>query len=141
MDYFRIDESAAPPACAVFSCTKRRAGRYRFCRRCRDRRYKATNPLSYSYDKLRWSAKKRGISFLLTIAEFGVFCEETGYLSLSGTGQEDMTVDRIKSDRGYEVGNLRMAKKIDNGWKSDRPDMEQTGSVEPDDGRDPFGND
>lgn len=38
-----------------------------------------------------------------------------------------MTVDRIKSDQGYKIGNLRMAKNLDNATKTNKPEIQWNG--------------
>lgn len=136
VDFFDLDPAKPDGVCAVKKCTNARTGRHRYCRRCRNQRYRATNYLGYTYDKLRWSAKKRGIEFLLTIEEFGKWCAETGYLELKGRSQDAMTVDRIKSDQGYKMGNIRILSNIENATKGDR----SMHGIEPDDRpHDPYG--
>lgn len=68
MNYLELNEGKV--GCIVKECTNPRKKPHRFCNRCRDRRFHLLQPASYCYKQLRWSAKRRGIEFLLTIEEF-----------------------------------------------------------------------
>jgi hypothetical protein len=89
-----------------------------FCRRCRDRRYKISNPVGYAWDKLKWSAKSRKITFTLTKEQFRLFCLATGYATLKGKTAGSLSIDRIKADRGYEFGNIQVLTLADNSRKA-----------------------
>lgn len=65
------------------------------------------DPLYYAFENLRSSARKRGIQFLLTRAEFKEFCDRTGYLELKGKDPTSLTVDRIDTNGPYSKGNIR----------------------------------
>lgn len=65
------------------------------------------NPTSYTYSKLRQSARRRGIPFLLTVLEWERFCEATGYLELRGRGAEELSVDRIDEKGPYAIWNIQ----------------------------------
>lgn len=60
------------------------------------------------------SARKRGIPFNLTFKQFEEFDQQTGYVDLKGKQSEDLTIDRIDSDKPYEVGNIRALTWLEN---------------------------
>lgn len=56
----------------------------------------------------------RGIDFLLTFEEFQEFDRATNYVARMGSGPDNLTIDRIDSRKGYEVGNIRALTYEDN---------------------------
>ena len=68
--------------------------------------WRSKNPLKAQFNWLKRSAEKRHIPFLLTLGEFGTWCEQTAYLQLVGVNA--MSCDRIDPNRGYEIGNIRI---------------------------------
>lgn len=74
------------------------------------------------YNSLKSSAKKRGIHFTLTIPElnnltFPITCPILGIpLRFNREQQDDsISIDRIDSDRGYEIDNIIVIS-----WKANR---------------------
>lgn len=84
------------------------------CPTCRSRLHRLRNPDAYAYCNLRCSARKRGIGFELSFEDFQEFCAVTGYVELRGKNPESLTVDRIKSDQPYRIGNIRIMRYDDN---------------------------
>lgn len=110
MDPFALNPKARPGCCKVKGCrgrVKTGTGNGRFCRRCREHRYKLTHPYAYSLNKLRNNAKRRGIPFDLNLEEWVMFCDLTGYVDAHGRGAEDLSVDRIDNSKGYTLDNIR----------------------------------
>lgn len=124
LDFFTLIEGKENTGrCCVKGCRhtlnpKDRSHSGRFCRRCRDRRYKATNPIAYAWDKLKWSARKRKIPFKLTKAQFITFCLATGYAEGKGKTASSLSVDRIDASRGYEFDNIQILTLADNSRKA-----------------------
>lgn len=112
MNYF--DVIPDKQGCQVRGCRHEVRGQGRFCRRCRDRRYKSANPISYAWDKLRYNARRRGKVFTLTKEYFRRFCEVTGYVHASGKTAGSLSIDRIDSAKGYEPGNIQILTPADN---------------------------
>ena len=79
----------------------------RLCRKCKEARYKAAHPYAYSLNKLRNNAKRRGIAFDLTLEEWIMFCDLTGYVHACGRGADSLSVDRIDASKGYSLDNIR----------------------------------
>lgn len=121
VDFFLIDESKpARGLCCVKGCRHRiKRGKGRFCRRCRDRRYKIQSPVSYAYDKLKQSAKRRGHEFTLTVAELEMFFEANPALySERGRAKECLSIDRIDATKGYSFDNIQVLTVSENGRKA-----------------------
>ena len=68
----------------------------------------------YAYDNLKASARKRGIGFELSFEDFMEFCCVTGYLEQRGKENHSLTIDRIKNDQPYRIGNIRILPYYDN---------------------------
>lgn len=60
-----------------------------------------------AFHNLKKSAKRRGIEFSLTIAEFRAFAAKYDYLNKRGRSAEGYTVDREREWEGYHAGNLK----------------------------------
>jgi hypothetical protein len=78
------------------------------------------------YNSLKYSAKKRGIPFSLTIPElnnltFPITCPILGIPIRFNREQRDdsISIDRIDSDRGYEIDNIIVISWRANRLKSD----------------------
>ena len=69
---------------------------------------KERTPLSYCLRMLRQSAKRRNLSFTLTLETFAEFCARTGYLEKRGRKPDSLTVDRIDRRGGYTPDNIRV---------------------------------
>lgn len=90
------------------------------CAKCRKRHQRKRSPLKSTYMHLKENAKRRHIPFSLTIVDWLLFCERTGYLEKRGIYKGTMQVDRIKvvnddgTTRGYDVSNIQMITMEDN---------------------------
>lgn len=83
-----------------------RPGRHT-CYKCKSRKYKQDHPLEYWFNALRNNAHRRGKQFTLTINQFKMFCERTGYDKLKGQTATSMSIDRIRAHEGYTVDNIQ----------------------------------
>jgi len=107
--------------CATKNCRRKaRAGRRR-CTTCTKRLWRERHPISYLYDNLRTHARERGKDFTLTLEQFSAFCADTGYHLTKGRHDSASTVDRIRSDLGYEDGNIRVLTHRENSQRQDTP--------------------
>lgn len=79
----------------------------RYCWKCKSRLLKQRHPVTYFFNTLRHSAKKRDIPFTLTLEEFRGFCARTNFIQLKGKKPDDLTIDRIESKQGYSLNNIR----------------------------------
>lgn len=81
--------------------------RKRVCWRCSSRKFKESRPVTYVLNMIRSGAKRRGIAFSLTLRQFQLWCEETGYLEKRGRAPGSLTVDRRDSSKGYHIWNIQ----------------------------------
>lgn len=70
--------------------------------------YRDTHPINYTFHYLRVRARRRGIKFLLTLAEFARFCRETDYLEKKGRFKGDLSIDRVREEMPYHVDNIQI---------------------------------
>jgi len=103
--------------CVVACCKSKSSGKDKFCCKHRRQYTKETNPAAYYYDMLKQNVKRRNIEFTLTLAEFRVFCERTGYLEIKGRNKNMGQIDRIRSTEGYHKDNIQVLCQKMNGRK------------------------
>lgn len=87
------------------------------CSKCKMRAWRANNPVRDAYANIKNSAHRRGITFRLTLQEFSEWVVATDYLQHRGRTAGSLTVDRIDSERGYELDNLQILANFENGLK------------------------
>lgn len=100
--------------CAVKFCRGKKPKKGRICHKCRHRKHKLKDPISYAYNALRQNAKRRGHSFGITLEYFRGFCKETDYINKKGRHKTSLSIDRINPNLGYIEGNLRVLTLSDN---------------------------
>lgn len=83
-----------------------KTGHSPYCSKCRSRKWKAVNPLRYSYIKLKNRAKERGHEFTLTFEDYQRFAVETGYDKLKGKEGHSLSINRKDATRGYHADNI-----------------------------------
>lgn len=91
-----------------------------YCHKCKDRRWKERQPISYTFSKLRRRAKARGHSFTLTLDEFKKFVEQTDYMRLKGKTAASLSIDRVRNEEGYHAGNIQVLSLSENTGKNNR---------------------
>ena len=100
--------------CVLYRCRRYAQAGKNQCPTCRSRLCRLRDPGYYAFQNLKVSARKRGILFLLTRAEFDAFCERTGYLQRRGITAEALTIDRIDHHGPYSADNIRTMCHADN---------------------------
>ena len=78
------------------------------CGSCAKTLWRMQNPVKAAYQSLKSSAKRRGISFSLTIEEWEAFVLPTRYMDDKGKQRYCLHVDRKEAHLGYEKGNLQI---------------------------------
>jgi hypothetical protein len=71
-----------------------------------------------AFKDLRSNAKRRGIAFDLTLEEFVMLCDATGYMDSRGRQADDKSIDRIIPSLGYTLSNLRVIRVAENSRKA-----------------------
>ena len=78
------------------------------CSKCMMRAWRSKFPLKASYAALKYRAKRRGIAFSLTLAEFRQICDRSGYLESKGVTRAALQIDRIDPHVGYTWDNCQI---------------------------------
>lgn len=145
--------SAASPLCATPQCQNKKAvlGRRpdgskrlaNYCGTCRNRLWRKRHPAAAAFYNLKHRAKERGKQFLITRQQFEDWCEKTGYHLLKARNADGMSIDRIREDGPYSIGNIQMMPLGKNSSKAGAYRAAQIeGPVEPDkpytESEDPF---
>lgn len=100
-------KKAREEICKHWGCNRPARGGRRDCETCKARKRRMKNPVYYVFETVRVSARKRGIAFKLTFEEFQEFDRQTGYVASVGKDSDSLTIDRIETAKGYELGNIR----------------------------------
>ena len=90
------------------------------CVTCRNRKYRAKDPVKYAWWTLKTNARRRGKEFLLTLEQFRAWPLLNRYMTSKGTGPDDLTIDRIKEEEGYHINNIQILRNVDNVIKKRR---------------------
>lgn len=112
-----------PKLCEVLNCRRLRSHLNsngvvsRVCSRCQTTRWRINNPLHAKWKAIKDKAKRRKVSFEVTLEEFMGFCQATGYASRCGRMAADLHVDRKDALIGYRLDNLRVLTCADNSSK------------------------
>lgn len=116
LDPRTIAEKKARGRCICFGCRRKAetAQRKLKCVTCQSRLKRLRHDDRYAYENLKSSARKRRIGFNLSFEDFMEFCCVTGYLENRGKEPHSASIDRIHTDRPYEIGNLRLMSYADN---------------------------
>ncbi len=102
----------------------RQLTRHKHCWKCKKRAYRNKYPLKAAYQNRRDNAKRRNIPFYLTLAEFELFCYRTKLLTGRGRSKESYTIDRIRNEEGYYLGNIQVLSLSKNSSKGQKPPVE-----------------
>lgn len=119
MNWFEeVEAKRGTGMCCVKMCRKKSSRGY-LCRRCTMHRYKERNPVAYCLNKLRCSAKRRGHTCGITLAQLTEFFEANPDLyTKTGRDRLGLTIDRKIATIGYEQGNLQVLTNSENGRKA-----------------------
>lgn len=79
-----------------------------------NKRWRDSHPLEYCFQNLRNNARRRLISFELTLEQFREFCYLTKYIKRKGVWRHCYTIDRIRNNEGYHIGNIAIMRKDKN---------------------------
>jgi hypothetical protein len=120
VEFFVLKSQPTPGRCCVRLCRNEAEKHRRFCRRCRQRRFMEDNPVSYTFSQLKKSARRRGIPFLLSMADWESFCEATGYHYLRGRTADELSIDRKRDGDPYSIDNIQILTVSENTAKGNR---------------------
>ena len=100
--------------CQTHYCKNNSVKGRNYCHKCRMRKYKEKHPLAYLFNTLKGNAKRRKKEFSLTLEQFKKFCEDFGYMEGKGKNAFSMSIDRIRSEEGYNINNIQILSLSDN---------------------------
>lgn len=105
--------------CATKFCRLNSHGR-QFCSTCRSKKSRAKDPIRAAYNNKKSDAKRRGITFTITLAYFRRFCYKYKFIKNMGRTSHSYSVDRIKNHLGYIPGNIQVLTISQNASKGTR---------------------
>lgn len=111
---FRLGKNKTKDQCPVYRCKKLKGNKKGFCHRHHAQAVKHRHPVSCTYNTLKQNAKRRGIGFDLTLKQFREWVKGNGYMEGKGKEASSLSIDRIDSSIGYELGNLQLLTLSDN---------------------------
>jgi len=107
-DFYRLTSGGKSDLCIVCSCNRKTRTSRALCDRHAKRLWRARNPTKDAYNNVKNKARRRKKGFTLTYADFVSICEATGYIEHKGQRPEDMSLDRIDPNKGYDFDNLQI---------------------------------
>ena len=124
--------------CITLYCKNKRSGAHRLCCKCKNKKQRARNPISATFQVLKDNAKRRKLEFNLSLEWFTSWVKANGYIENKGRLHDCLTIDRVNNLRGYVVGNLEVLTKSENCQKFHNEDLKHA-NFTPADGEDlPF---
>lgn len=88
--------------CKHKGCNNKPAPKRRECYKCRSRAIIKRKPIDMCFYWLKKSAKKRHLSFTITLEWFRKFITSTGYIENRGRLADSLTIDRKDNLLGYD---------------------------------------
>jgi hypothetical protein len=93
--------------CSIKYCGKPRKVGCKVCCKHATQAWRLSNPERAAYMIHKHNAIRRGKIYTLTFEQFLHFCKTSKYLELKGRNADDLSIDRIYNERGYEAGNIQ----------------------------------
>lgn len=87
------------------------------------------DPVYDRYVNFKRNALRRKKEFSITLHQFRKFCAETGYIIKKGMRGAKCTIDRIRNNEGYHIGNIQiltMKANINKYYTEDKNDTNYT---------------
>jgi len=106
--FFKFATSKADHLCRVKHCRNDKSRERTICHKCKMRLWRYRNPTRSAYHALRSKAAVRKIKFTLTFIEFTELCQATSYLQEKGNHADQLHIDRIDPNKGYELSNIQV---------------------------------
>lgn len=72
------------------------------------RKRRKLDPVGIRYQDFTGNARKRGIPCNVTLKEFRQFCVDNDYIVVKGQRGRAATIDRIRNNEGYYIGNMQI---------------------------------
>jgi hypothetical protein len=105
-EFYSFVEGKGGDLCRVRSCRNPHAPARTLCYKHHMKLWRARNPMRATYNNVKGKAKQRKIAFSLTFDEFVSICEASGYIEGKGHAPDDLSLDRVDPNKGYEFDNI-----------------------------------
>lgn len=115
--HFKIYEAKreSKKECCAYGCkslpNEKKLG---LCHKHYARYRKIKDPVYDRYFNFKRNALTRCKDFTITLEEFREFCQRTGYIIKKGMRGKNCTIDRIKNNLGYHIGNIQIKSNLAN---------------------------
>lgn len=90
------------------------------CGTCHTQGVRRRHPVRYAYQALKDNAKRRGIAFSLTFAQFEKFAIKQKLIMGNRRHKDGYTIDRVNNDKGYTIDNIQVLTLQQNAIKGTR---------------------
>jgi len=95
--------------CCAYSCNNKPVEKLGgLCHKHYQRKRRKTDPVGVRFSQFKVNALKRNKDFSITLEQFRIFCQETGYCIVKGRRGKNATVDRIDNKKGYHIDNIQL---------------------------------
>lgn len=107
--------------CAVSACPSPRGKKKKYCHKHHHRKHKERDKISYLFSRLKQHARERGKLFTITLDQFRLMCEFSGYHKKSGRFKTNLSIDRVNNWFGYHIWNMAIITTGQNAAKRNNP--------------------
>ena len=120
---FRIIEhkKKAGKYCCAHGCkndpVKKKAG---LCHKHYRRKLRELDPVQVRYNSFRYKARARGLENTITLGQFRLLCQRTGYIIKKGMRGLNATIDRRCNVHGYHIWNVQIMSNRQNASKGNK---------------------
>jgi len=104
-------------SCKTLYCRNKVEKKNQHCNTCKGKIWREKNPLKYTYNNLKNNSKRRNKEFDLTLEQFKVFCVKTDYIKGKGRTRNSYSIDRIDSEKRYNIDNIQILTVSENSRK------------------------
>ena len=126
--HFEFRKEIKPGRCPVKFCRRdsREApgcvnkSKHRLCATHAKELSRFRNPIGSTFVEKKSDAKRRGVSWSLTLEEYTKIVMQQNYMDNRGCERHCLHLDRKDSTKGYEVGNLQIITCVENVIKGNK---------------------
>lgn len=95
--------------CCAYHCQKKpNPKKIGLCHKHYHEYRRQKDPVYDRYVNFKGNALRRKKEFTITLEEFRLFCEKTGYIISKGMRGKTCSVDRIRNNEGYHINNIQL---------------------------------
>lgn len=95
--------------CCAYACTNKPVYKLGgLCSKHYRQKRRIIDPVACRYNGFKGNAKRRNKEFTITLDEFRIFCQRTGYCIVKGRRGKNATIDRRCNIHGYHIWNIQL---------------------------------